>query len=166
MKTGRGRTRNRACSRDWPIQRRRHLAHRLLQRYTRVGATETEVSLRASNEATLAMLDTLGPLYRAQSLYGDGAEAGYRGQIGRGAAIPHALANNVTFQAGDVLVTGAGVPMWGYNSELERTMVLGRRERLVKRHQRQESWNHKACPEQSQRGTETQYIQKTRSYNE
>jgi Xaa-Pro dipeptidase len=44
-----------------------NLAHRLLQRYTRVGATETEVSLRASNEATLAMLDTLGPLYRAQS---------------------------------------------------------------------------------------------------
>jgi len=103
-----------------------NLAHRLLQRYTRVGATETEVSMRASNEATLAMLDTLGPLYRAQSLYGDGAEAGYRGQIGRGAAIPHALANNVTFQPGDVLVTGAGVPMWGYNSELERTMVLGR----------------------------------------
>ena len=103
-----------------------HLAHRLLQRYTRVGATETEVSLRASQEATLAMLDTLGPLYRAQSIYGDGAEAGYRGQIGRGAAIPHALANNVTFQAGDVVVTGAGVPMWGYNSELERTMVIGR----------------------------------------
>lgn len=102
-----------------------HLAHRLLQRYTRVGATETEVSMRASNEATLAMLDTLGPLYRAQSMFGSGAEAGYRGQIGRGAAIPHALANNVVFQAGDVLVTGAGAPMWGYNSELERTMVLG-----------------------------------------
>jgi len=102
-----------------------NLAHRLLQRYTRVGATETEVSMRASNEATLAMLDTLGPLYRAQSMFGSGAEAGYRGQIGRGAAIPHALANNVVFQAGDVLVTGAGAPMWGYNSELERTMVLG-----------------------------------------
>ena len=103
-----------------------HLAHRLLQRYTRVGATETEVSLRASHEATLAMLDTLGPLYRAQSLFGDGPSAGYRGQIGRNAAIPHALANNITFQPGDVLVTGAGCPMWGYNSELERTMVIGR----------------------------------------
>jgi Xaa-Pro aminopeptidase len=102
-----------------------NLAHRLLQRYTHVGATETEVSMRASNEATLAMLDTLGPLYRAQSMFGSGAEAGYRGQIGRGAAIPHALANNVVFQAGDVLVTGAGAPMWGYNSELERTMALG-----------------------------------------
>jgi len=102
-----------------------HLAHRLLQRYTKVGATETEVSLRASHEATLAMMDALGPLYRSQSLYGDGPSAGYRGQIGRNAAIPHALANNITFQSGDVLVTGAGAPMWGYNSELERTMIVG-----------------------------------------
>ncbi len=102
-----------------------NLAHRLLQRYTRVGSTETEVSRRASTEATLAMLDTLGPLYRAQSAFEDGAGAGYRGQIGRGGAIPHALANNVTFQPGDVLVTGASCPMWGYNSELERTMVVG-----------------------------------------
>jgi Xaa-Pro dipeptidase len=102
-----------------------NLAHRLLQRYTRVGATETEVSLRASHEATLAMLDTLGPLYRAQSMFDDGASAGYRGQIGRNAAIPHSLSNNITFQPGDVLVTGAGAPMWGYNSELERTMLVG-----------------------------------------
>jgi Xaa-Pro aminopeptidase len=102
-----------------------NLAHRLLQRYTRVGATETEVSRRASNEATLAMLDTLGPLYRGQNPFEDGAGAGYRGQIGRGGAIPHALANNITFQPGDVLVTGASAPMWGYNSELERTMIIG-----------------------------------------
>ncbi|MBI3241842.1 MAG: aminopeptidase P family protein [Chloroflexi bacterium] len=102
-----------------------HLAHRLLQKYTKAGATETEVSLRASHEATLAMLDTIGPLYRAQSMYGDGPSAGYRGQIGRNAAIPHALANNIIFQEGDVLVTGAGAPMWGYNSELERTMIVG-----------------------------------------
>jgi Xaa-Pro dipeptidase len=27
--------------------------------------------------------------------------------------------------AGDVLVTGAGAAMWGYHSELERTMVIG-----------------------------------------
>jgi len=102
-----------------------HLAHRLLQRYTRVGATETEVSLRASHEATLAMLETLGPLYRSQSMFWDGTSAGYRGQIGRNAAIPHSLANNITFQPGDVLVSGAGAPMWGYNSELERTLIIG-----------------------------------------
>lgn len=102
-----------------------NLAHRLLQRYTRVGVTETEVSLRASDEATVAMLDALGSLYQGQSMYGSGAHAGYRGQIGRNAAIPHALANNITFQPGDVLVTGASAAMWGYNSELERTMIVG-----------------------------------------
>jgi len=102
-----------------------NLAHRLLQRYTRVGTTETEVSLRASQEATLALVDTLGPLYRAQSMFSQGARAGYRGQIGRHAAIPHALAMNATFMAGDVLVTGAGAAMWGYHSELERTMIIG-----------------------------------------
>ena len=102
-----------------------HLAHILLQRYTRVGATESEVSGRASLEATLTMLDTIGPIYRAQSYFSRGASAGYRGQIGRNAAIPHALANNIVFQAGDVLVTGAGAPVWGYHSELERTMFIG-----------------------------------------
>jgi Xaa-Pro aminopeptidase len=102
-----------------------NLAHTLLQRYTRVGITETEVETRASNEATHAMLDAIGPVYRAQSPYYDGAMAGYRGQIGRNAAIPHAHGNNLVFQAGDVLVTGASAPVWGYHSELERTMVIG-----------------------------------------
>lgn len=102
-----------------------NLAHRLLQRYTRVGATETEVSQRASDEATRAMLDAIGEIYRAQSFFFSGAHAGYRGQIGRSSAIPHALAANIVFQPGDVLVTGASAPVWGYLSELERTMVIG-----------------------------------------
>jgi Xaa-Pro aminopeptidase len=102
-----------------------NLAHTLLQRYTRPGLTEVEVSQRASHEATLAMLDAIGPIYRAQSPFFDGASAGYRGQIGRNAAIPHSLTANITFREGDVLVTGASAPVWGYLSELERTMVIG-----------------------------------------
>jgi len=102
-----------------------NLAHALLQRYTRPGLTETEVSWRAGAEATHAMLDAIGPIYRGQSLLFEGASAGYRGQIGRNAAIPHSLANNIVFQEGDVLVTGASAPVWGYLSELERTMVIG-----------------------------------------
>jgi len=104
-----------------------NLAHMLLQEYTVVGASETEVSQRASSEATLAMYRAIGPIYRAYGgEMGSGAFAGYRGQIGRNAAIPHALANNIRFQKGDVLVTGASAPVWGYVSELERTMFLGR----------------------------------------
>jgi Xaa-Pro dipeptidase len=102
-----------------------NLAHTLLQRYTQPGVSETEVETRASNEATAAMLDAVGPIYRAQSPYYSGAMAGYRGQIGRNAAIPHAHGNNIVFQPGDVLVTGASAPVWGYHSELERTMVIG-----------------------------------------
>ncbi|MCE2490578.1 MAG: aminopeptidase P family protein [Anaerolineae bacterium] len=103
-----------------------NLAHQLLQDYTRVGASETEVEIRASTEATLAMYAAIGPVYRAQGGFsGSGAHAGYRGQIGRNAAIPHAIANNIRFQAGDVLVTGASAMVWGYHSELERTMFLG-----------------------------------------
>jgi Xaa-Pro dipeptidase len=102
-----------------------NLAHRLLQRYTRPGATETEVSQRASAAATRAMLDAIGEIYSAQSFHANGASAGYCGQIGRSSAIPHALAGNVVFQPGDVLVTGASAPVWGYLSELERTLVIG-----------------------------------------
>src|SRR3990172_6539247 len=40
-----------------------HLAHVLLQRYTRVGVSETEASQHASTEAHRALLDTIGPLY-------------------------------------------------------------------------------------------------------
>jgi Xaa-Pro aminopeptidase len=103
-----------------------NLAHTLLQRYTRPGVSETEVETRASTEATAAMLDAIGPIYRGQSPYYSGAMAGYRGQIGRNAAIPHAHGNNIVFEPGDVLVTGASAPVWGYHSELERTMVIGR----------------------------------------
>jgi Xaa-Pro dipeptidase len=102
-----------------------NLAHVLLQRYTRPGLTEVEVSQRASHEATLAMLDAIGPIYRAQNPFSEGAAAGYRGQIGRNASIPHSLTANIVFRAGDVLVTGASAAVWGYLSELERTMVIG-----------------------------------------
>jgi Xaa-Pro aminopeptidase len=71
------------------------------------------------------MVQAIGPIYSAQSWRSDLVEVGYRGQIGRGGAIPHALSGNVTFQPGDVLVTGASAPVWGYGSELERTMIIG-----------------------------------------
>lgn len=99
--------------------------HRLLQEYTRPGVTETEVERRASSEATDAMLAELGSSYRGQSQWYSGVWVGYRGQIGRNAAIPHTLGGNIVFERGDVLVTEATAPLWGYHSELERTMVIG-----------------------------------------
>ena len=102
-----------------------NLAHTLLQRYTAAGETETSVSMRASHEATLAMLDAIGPIFHAQSWPETGPRAEYRGQIGRSGTVPHTLANNLTFRVGDVLVSEASCPVWAYTSELERTMFIG-----------------------------------------
>ncbi|HXR11332.1 MAG TPA: Xaa-Pro peptidase family protein [Gaiellaceae bacterium] len=100
-------------------------AHRLLQEYSRPGATEAEASLRASHEATLAMLDELGDAYGGGLSSSSGAAAGYRGQIGLRSAWAHAVAHNIEFAPGDVLVTETSAPVWGYNAELERAMVVG-----------------------------------------
>jgi Xaa-Pro dipeptidase len=98
-------------------------AHRLLQEYTRPGVTEAEASLRAGLEATLAMLQELGD--NGQQASSDGVSAGYRGQIGLRSAWAHAVAHNIEFQPGDVLVTETSAPIWGYNAELERAMIIG-----------------------------------------
>ena len=100
-------------------------AHRLLQEFTRPGVTEAEASLRAGQEATLAMLEVLGDSFGGQFGSSDGVKAGYRGQIGLRSSWAHAVAHNIEFQPGDVLVTETGAPVWGYNAELERAMVIG-----------------------------------------
>jgi Xaa-Pro dipeptidase len=100
-------------------------AHRLLQEYTRPGVTEAEASVRAGSEATLAMLEALGDSFGGQLGSNDGVKAGYRGQIGRRSAWAHAIAHNIEFEPGDMLVTETGAPVWGYNAELERAMVIG-----------------------------------------
>jgi Xaa-Pro aminopeptidase len=98
-------------------------AHARLQEHTRAGVTEAEASLRAQQETTLAMLEAHGS--RGLLGSGDGAKAGYRGQIGRRSAWAHAVAHNIRVEAGDVLVTETGAPVWGYQAELERAMVVG-----------------------------------------
>jgi Xaa-Pro aminopeptidase len=104
-------------------------AHRLLQERTRVGRTEAEVSLEVQQEATLAMLRAgdYGQLGSA-----DGVKAGWRGQIGRRSAWAHAIAHDIEFASGDLLVTETGAPVWGYNAELERGLVIGEPSDTVK----------------------------------
>jgi Xaa-Pro dipeptidase len=71
------------------------------------------------------MLDALGEGYGGGLGSADGAKAGYRGQIGLRSSWAHAIAHNIEFKVGDVLVTETGAPVWGYNAELERAMVIG-----------------------------------------
>jgi Xaa-Pro dipeptidase len=102
-----------------------NLAHSYLQEYCAVGRTETEISMRASFDATQAMIRTLGPEYRPLTFGMATAMAGFRGQIGKDSALPHAMTSNAKLQPGDILGTGANAIVWGYGSELERTMVMG-----------------------------------------
>lgn len=98
-----------------------NLAHRLLQKYTKAGLSEIEITSKASNEATMAMIETLGPDYKP---FGYTAMAIFRGQVGAMSALPHAVTQNITLKKGDNLVTGADATVWGYHSELERTMFV------------------------------------------
>jgi Xaa-Pro dipeptidase len=100
-------------------------AQRLLQEYSRPGATEAEASLRAGQETTLAMLEALGDAYGGGLSSSAGASAGYRGQIGLRSSWAHAIAHNIELQVGDVLVTETSAPIWGYNAELERALIIG-----------------------------------------
>jgi Xaa-Pro aminopeptidase len=70
------------------------------------------------------MAEALGGEY-GQQASSDGASAGYRGQIGRRSAWAHAVAHSIVFEQGDVLVSETSAPVWGYNAELERAMVIG-----------------------------------------
>jgi Xaa-Pro aminopeptidase len=99
-------------------------AHRLLQEYSRPGVTESQASLRAGHEATLELFEELGDDVGQQGS-SDGVSAGYRGQIGLRSSWAHAVAHNIVFQPGDVLVTETSAPIWGYNAELERAMIVG-----------------------------------------
>ncbi len=109
-------------------------AHRLLQEYSRPGTTEAQAGLRAGYEATLAMLDALGPEYDGGLSSTDGASAGYRGQIGARSAWAHAVAHNIEFRPGDILVSETSAPVWGYNAELERAMIVGPPTDEMRRH--------------------------------
>ncbi|WP_289139117.1 Xaa-Pro peptidase family protein [uncultured Brevibacillus sp.] len=98
-----------------------NLAHRLLQKYSRPGLSEIEITTRASSEATMAMIETLGADYKP---HGNTAYAIFRGQVGAMSAFPHAVTQNLVLKKGDTLVTGAAGEVWGYHSELERTMFV------------------------------------------
>ncbi|OGD56798.1 peptidase M24 [Candidatus Bathyarchaeota archaeon RBG_13_52_12] len=101
-----------------------NLAHQLLQEYTSPGRWDADVALEATMEATAIMKKTLGPQY-TPTAGTRCCSAGFRGQVGSKSAMPHSIAIERPIKQGDVLVTGAGADVGGYNSELERTMIVG-----------------------------------------
>ena len=98
-----------------------NLAHTLLVEYTKAGKREMEIEGRATYEATQAMFKTLGQGYKP---YGNPAHAFYRGQIGPHSAFPHSQNQNALIEKGFNVVSQAACDVWGYKSELERTMFV------------------------------------------
>lgn len=102
-----------------------NLAHVLLKAYTKPGLGEIEICTRASSEAASAMLGAFGPCYRMSGMDRDGVRAVFRGQVGKNAALPHAVVLNATLRRGDGLVTGTNAYIQGYFTEMERVMFVG-----------------------------------------
>jgi Xaa-Pro dipeptidase len=103
-----------------------NLAHSILQELTAPDLWDWDVAAAASHEASIIMKRTLGPSYEPQRRGCTPATAGFRGQVGEMAAIPHSIATSRRMRRGDVLVSGAGADVGGYSCELERTLFLGK----------------------------------------
>ncbi len=110
-----------------------NLGLKYLQEETEPGLSEIEASMRASMKASQAIIRTFGPKYE-QTGTGFPITVGYRGQVGEGSSLPHAIASNETIEKGDVLVNGVGVDIGGYISELERTWIVGEPSEKQKEH--------------------------------
>ena len=102
-----------------------NLAHRLLQKYMAIGKTEIEVGLKATSEAILIMLDTLGAAYASPGRGFRNPPVSASFIAGANTALPHGMRREQGLKPGDAIVTGASSDIGGYHSELERTMIVG-----------------------------------------
>ena len=103
-----------------------NLAHRLLQRYTLPGRQPRPRSRSARRTRRPSRCWTRSA--RSTAPRASSRAARMPGIGARSGATPRSLTpspGNIVFREGDVLVTGASAPVWGYLSELERTMVIG-----------------------------------------
>lgn len=70
-----------------------NLAHELLHKYSKEGLNEVDISSKATQESTRAMIEALGTDFKP---FGDPTSAFYRGQIGPHSYFPHSQAQNIT----------------------------------------------------------------------
>jgi Xaa-Pro aminopeptidase len=105
------------------------IAHRRMHDAIAVGRNELEIAHEASFNASTEMLAALGPSYQAPSRSFFQPWCGLPAMVylisGARTAMPHGLPSAAGIQPGDLLVTYAGADIGGYQSELERTMIVG-----------------------------------------
>ena len=102
---------------DWAAR-----AHRRMQAAIKTGKTEMECYMPSEAETLYEMVHEM-PGWRPRGHSGSGLTAMFVG--GRSTAMPHGFVKGHGIQKGDVLVSGAGADIDGYQSELERTMIVG-----------------------------------------
>jgi Xaa-Pro aminopeptidase len=102
---------------DWAAR-----AHRRMQGAIATGKTEMECYAPAATETLFEMVAEM-PGWRPRGSGRSGLQAMFVG--GRSTAMPHGFVMGHGIQAGDVLVSGASADIDGYQSELERTMIVG-----------------------------------------
>ncbi len=102
---------------DWAVR-----AHRRMQEAIVTGNTEMECYLPCMAETLFEMVHEM-PGWRPRGFDGSGLTAMFVG--GRSTAMPHGFVKGHGNKKGDVLVSGAGADIDGYQSELERTMIVG-----------------------------------------
>ncbi len=102
---------------EWAVR-----AHRRMQAAIRAGQTEI-ASYAPAEMVTLTEMLAEMPGWRPRGFNGSGLTAMFVG--GKSTAMPHGFVRGQGIQAGDVLVSGAGADIDGYQSELERTLIVG-----------------------------------------
>jgi Xaa-Pro aminopeptidase len=102
---------------DWAAR-----AHIRMQAAIQVGKTEMECYMPGAAETLYEMVHEM-PGWRPRGHNSSGLTAMFVG--GRSTAMPHGFVKGHGIQKGDVLVSGAGADIDGYQSELERTMIVG-----------------------------------------
>ena len=102
---------------DWAAR-----AHRRMHAAIETGKTEMECYMPCAAETLQEMVREM-PGWRPRGFNGSGLTAMFVG--GRSTAMPHGFVKGHGIREGDVLVSGAGADIDGYQSELERTMIVG-----------------------------------------
>jgi Xaa-Pro aminopeptidase len=104
-------------------------AHRIMQEAMAVGRSDLEIAQEAAFHASRQMLAELGSSYQApsRSFFQPwcGLPVALYMTSGSDTAIPHAIPGATDLQPGDLIETFACTDIGGYQSELERTMIVG-----------------------------------------
>lgn len=102
-----------------------NLAHRLMHDAVALGRTARDIGLEASVQASRMMVAALGPSYAPLGGSWTSMPANASFNAGANTFFPHGLGDAAGLRRGDVLATYAGSDVGGYQSELERTMIVG-----------------------------------------